>query len=87
MLATLHSATDGFDYRAADASAGLVGLLVSSGTFTSNGEARRMIASGGVSLNGARVTAADAAVPEPIAGEWLVVRVGKRRLRVGRRVG
>jgi tyrosyl-tRNA synthetase len=87
VLAALHAATDGFDYRSADADAGLVALLVSSGTFASNGEARRMIQSGGVSLNGARVTAADAPVPDPIAGEWLVVRVGKRRLRVGRRVG
>jgi tyrosyl-tRNA synthetase len=86
VLAALHAATDGFDYRAADAQAGLVPLLVSSGTFTSNGEARRMIASGGVTLNDARVTAADAPVPDPIAGEWLVVRVGKRRLRIGRRV-
>ena len=87
VLATLHSATDGFDYRAADASGGLVPLLVSSGTFASNGEARRMIASGGVSVNGARVTEADAPVPGPIAGQWLVIRIGKRRLRVGRRVG
>jgi len=87
VLAALHAATDGFDFRAEDARAGLVPLLVASGTFTSNGEARRMIASGGVTLNGARVTAADAPVPEPIAGEWLVVRVGKRRLRIGRRVG
>jgi tyrosyl-tRNA synthetase len=46
-----------------------------------------MIASGGVTVNGARVTAADAAVPSLIAGAWLVVRVGKRRLRIGRRVG
>ncbi|HEX8026512.1 MAG TPA: tyrosine--tRNA ligase [Candidatus Limnocylindrales bacterium] len=87
VLAALHAATDGFDYRAADAEAGLVPLLVSSGTFASNGEARRMIQSGGVSVNGARVAAADAPLPEPIAGEWLVIRVGKRRLRVGRRVG
>jgi tyrosyl-tRNA synthetase len=87
VLTALHAATDGFDFRAEDARAGLVPLLVASGTFTSNGEARRMIASGGVTLNGARVTAADAPVPDPIAGEWLVVRVGKRRLRVGRLVG
>jgi tyrosyl-tRNA synthetase len=86
ILAALHAATDGFDFRAADTERGVVPFLVSSGTFSSNGEARRMIASGGVSLNEARVTAADAAVPDPIAGEWLVVRVGKRRLRVGRRV-
>jgi tyrosyl-tRNA synthetase len=87
ILALLHAATDGFDFRTEDAAAGVVPLLVSSGTFTSNGEARRMIASGGVTLNGSRVTAPDASVPEPIAGEWLVVRVGKRRLRVGRRIG
>ena len=84
ILAALHAATDGFDFRAEDARAGLVPLLVSSGTFASNGEARRMIASGGVTVNGARVTAVDAPVADPIAGEWLVVRVGKRRLRVGR---
>jgi tyrosyl-tRNA synthetase len=63
-----------------------VPLLVSSGTFASNGEARRMITSGGVTLNGTRVTDTNGPVPEPIAGEWLVVRVGKRRLRVGRQV-
>ena len=87
ILALLHAATDGFDYRAEDARAGLVPLLVSSGTLASNGEARRMIAAGGVTLNGSRVTAADAPVPDPIAGEWLVVRVGKRRIRVGRLIG
>ena len=86
ILGLLHAATDGFDFRSEDAAAGVVALLVSSGTFASNGEARRMIASGGVTLNGARVTGADAPVPPPIAGQWLVVRVGKRRLRVGRRV-
>jgi len=45
-----------------------------------------MIASGGLSVNNARVTTPDAPVPPPIAGEWLVVRVGKRKLRIGRRV-
>ena len=28
-----------------------------------------------------------ASLPEPIAGEWYVVRIGKRRVRVGRRAG
>jgi tyrosyl-tRNA synthetase len=87
VLAALHAATDGFDFRDADAAAGLIPFLVSSGTFASNGEARRMIASGGLSLNNARVTTPDAPVPPPIGGEWLVVRVGKRKLRIGRRVG
>ena len=87
VLEALHAATDGFDFRDADAAAGLIPFLVASGTFASNGEARRMIASGGLSLNNARVTTPDAPVPPPIGGEWLVVRVGKRKLRIGRRVG
>jgi hypothetical protein len=28
-----------------------------------------------------------ASVPEPIAGEWLEVRLGKRRREIGRREG
>lgn len=87
ILAALHGATDGFDFRAVEARAGLVPLLVASGTFASNGEARRMIAAGGLSVNGVRVADASEPVPTPIAGEWLVIRVGKRRLRVGRQVG
>jgi len=86
VLETLHAATDGFDFRDADAAAGMVAFLVASGTFTSNGEARRMIASGGVSVNNARVADQETPVPAPIAGRWLVLRVGKRKLRVGRRV-
>jgi tyrosyl-tRNA synthetase len=84
VLATLHEATDGFAYTPADAAGGLVSLLVASGTFASNGEARRMIAGGGVTVNDERVTDAAAPVPAPIAGEWLTVRIGRRRLRVGR---
>ncbi|MBI3751909.1 MAG: tyrosine--tRNA ligase [Chloroflexi bacterium] len=86
VLATLHRAADGFDWRAADAVDGLVPFLVATGTFASRGEARRMVEGGGLTINGSRVTDPAAVVPEPIAGEWLVVRVGKRRLRVGRRV-
>jgi tyrosyl-tRNA synthetase len=86
ILAALHAATDGFTFRAADAEAGLVSLLVSSGTFASNGEARRMIASGGVTVNGTRAVATDSRVPDPIGGEWLVIRIGKRRLRIGRKL-
>jgi tyrosyl-tRNA synthetase len=86
VLATLHRATDGFEWRAADAGQGLVPFLVSTGTFASRGEARRLVEGGGLTVNGARVTDPMSGVPEPIAGEWLVIRVGKRRLRVGRKV-
>jgi tyrosyl-tRNA synthetase len=86
VLATLHRATDGFEWRAAEAGQGLVPFLVSTGTFASRGEARRLVEGGGLTVNGARVTDPMSGVPEPIAGEWLVIRVGKRRLRVGRKV-
>jgi tyrosyl-tRNA synthetase len=86
VLATLHRATDGFEWRAADAGQGLVPFLVATGTFASRGEARRLVEGGGLTVNGARVTDPMSGVPEPIAGEWLVIRVGKRRLRVGRKV-
>ena len=58
-------------------------LLAEAGVFASRGEARRMIAGGGVTINGERV-ADPAFVPEPIAGEWLDVRIGKRRREIGR---
>jgi len=85
MLSTLHAELEGFAFRDENLRAGVVALLVGSGIFASNGEARRTIAQGGVTINDERVTSVDAPVPEPIAGEWLVVRVGKKRLRVGRR--
>ena len=84
VLQTLHDAVDGFEFTEADRAAGALGFAVASGTFTSNGEARRAIAQAGLSINDERITSPDARVPEPIDGRWLVVRVGKKRLRVGR---
>jgi tyrosyl-tRNA synthetase len=85
VLETLQAAVDGFTFRDEDARAGLVPFLVATGTFPSNGEARRTVTQGGVAINDVRVTSPDDAVPESIDGEWLVVRIGKKRLRVGRR--
>jgi tyrosyl-tRNA synthetase len=87
VLATLHRAADGFSFTSADTADGLVGFLVATGTFGSKGEARRAIAGGGVTINETRATDAEAALAPPIAGEWYVVRLGKRRVRVGRRSG
>jgi tyrosyl-tRNA synthetase len=84
ILDTLHRAADGFDFVVHD-STGVVQFLVETKSFTSNGEARRAIANGGVTINDRRLTDPAAALPEPIAGEWYVVRIGKRRVRVGRR--
>jgi tyrosyl-tRNA synthetase len=87
VLATLHRAGDGFRITSAEVDGGPVAFLVATGTFASKGEARRAIAGGGVTVNDRRLTDADTALPPPIAGEWYVVRLGKRRVRVGRREG
>ena len=82
-LARLHGATAGFTFDPATVGAGAAVLLAEAGLFPSRGEARRMIAAGGVTINGTRVTD-PAFVPELIGGEWLDVRVGKRRREIGR---
>jgi tyrosyl-tRNA synthetase len=85
IIATLYDATEPFEFGPEDLTAGIVGLLVASGTAASKSEARRLVGQGGVSINDERILEPDGDVPSPIAGEWLVVRVGKRRLRIGRR--
>ena len=86
VLASLHASTGGFAWTPDALAGGTAVLLAESGVFGSRGEARRMIANGGVSINGIKVTDPDS-VPEPIGGEWLEVRIGKRRREIGRRVG
>ena len=85
ILATLHEAADGFDWTVADTTEGPVGFLVATGTAASKGEARRAIAGGAITINDRRLTEADSALPDPLVGAWYVVRIGKRRVRVGRR--
>ena len=86
VLASLHASAGGFSFDPATLAAGAAVVLAEAGVFASRGEARRMIAGGGVTVNGTRVTD-PAFVPEPIAGEWLDVRIGKRRREIGRRRG
>jgi tyrosyl-tRNA synthetase len=85
-LRTLYESTGGFTFDIGLAAAGSAALLADAGLFPSRSEARRVIAGGGVTINGERVSD-PAFVPEPIAGEWLEVRIGKRRREIGRRVG
>jgi len=85
-LRSLFESAGGFSFTGATAADGVAVLLAEAGVFVSRGEARRMIAGGGVTINGVRVTD-PAFVPEPIAGEWLDVRIGKRRREIGRRAG
>jgi tyrosyl-tRNA synthetase len=83
-LRSLYESSGGFTFQASGVAQGAAVLLAEAGVFASKGEARRMIAGGGVTINGVRV-ADPAFVPEPVAGEWLDVRIGKRRREIGRR--
>jgi tyrosyl-tRNA synthetase len=85
-LESVHFATTGFTYSGATLAAGSNTLLTEVGVFPSKSEGRRLIAGGAVTINGVRVTDPDY-IPEPIAGEWLDVRIGKRRREIGRKVG
>ena len=64
--------------------AGPVALTVSAGLFASNGEARRALSQGGVSVNEQRLGGVDATLPEPIAGRYLILRSGKKTYRIAR---
>ena len=83
LLASVFASTGGFTFTADALAAGTAVLLADSGVFASRGEARRMIAGGGVTVNGERVTD-PAFAPLPVAGVWLDVRIGKRRREIGR---
>ena len=83
VLASLFESTGGFRFTSEMLGLGVPLLLAQAGLFASNGEARRMVAGGGVTINGVRITD-PGHVPEPIAGEWLEVRIGKKRREIGR---
>ncbi len=85
-LASLHRSTNGFAFSRESLSKGSNTLLTEAGIFASKSEGRRLISGGGVTINGVRLTDPDH-VPEPIAGVWLEVRIGKRRREIGRRTG
>ena len=87
VLASLFEATSGFTFTPDSLAVGAAALLADAGVLASRGEARRLIQSGGVTINGQRISDPVAPVPEPIAGEWLEVRIGKRRREIGRRLG
>jgi tyrosyl-tRNA synthetase len=70
--------------RSSDLAAGPIALTVAAGLFPSNGEARRTIGQGGLSINETRVEDVDAPVPGPLGGGYLILRSGKRTYRIVR---
>jgi tyrosyl-tRNA synthetase len=85
VIEVLYANLERFEFGAGELGEGALKLAVSSGTYTSNSEARRAITQGAFSINDTRVTDPAEAVAAPIAGEWLVVRHGRKKLRIGRR--
>jgi tyrosyl-tRNA synthetase len=83
VLRSLFESTGGFTFTPDAYASGVAALLADSGVVASRGEARRLIAGGGIVINGERATD-PSAVPELIGEEWLDVKIGKRRREIGR---
>jgi tyrosyl-tRNA synthetase len=83
LLEDLYAAIDHFDFTADDLAGGAMRIALASGLFSSNGEARRAISQGGLSINDERVGAAQDKVAT-IGGGFLVVRMGRKAVRIGR---
>ena len=64
--------------------AGQSALAVAAGLFGSNGEARRTISQGGLSINEVRVASVDDALPALLPGGYLILRSGKKAYRIVR---
>jgi tyrosyl-tRNA synthetase len=84
LLASVFAATSGSTVTAEVLAGGAAVLLAETGLAPSRGEARRLVQGGAITVNGVRVTDPGAALPGPVAGEWLEVRVGKRNRAVVR---
>jgi tyrosyl-tRNA synthetase len=77
----LHEASGAATFDPSLLSAGSAALLADAGLFASKGEARRLIASGGLTVNGTRVAEPDAPI-DAIDGRWIDVAVGKRKRQI-----
>jgi tyrosyl-tRNA synthetase len=84
VLAAMYDVLEHCDLTAEDLTGGALRVAIASGLFASNGDARRAISQGGFSINDVRVAAPEDAVPAPIGGRWLLLRAGRKRLRIGR---
>ena len=84
-LDALFDALDHFEFGPDEAALDALSFTVAAGLYTSRGEARRAITQGGLSINEARITAIDAALPPPYEGRFYILRSGKKRLRIARR--
>jgi tyrosyl-tRNA synthetase len=85
VLETLYGSLDNHDATADELALNALDYAVASGFSTSKSEARRLIQQGGLVINDVRISAADAPLPALIGDRFLVMRSGKKRLRIDRR--
>jgi tyrosyl-tRNA synthetase len=82
VLDTLYTEIGGYEWQGDGEP---LDLAVASGLYASKSEARRGMAQGGFSINGVRIGNPDAQLPEPVAGRYLLLRAGRKKLVVARR--
>jgi tyrosyl-tRNA synthetase len=87
VLDVLFTELDHFEFTAEDVAGGALRMAIASGIYNSNGEARRAMAQGGLSMNDERVKAPEEAVPPLVGDRYLVLRAGKKSVRIGRLKG
>jgi tyrosyl-tRNA synthetase len=84
VLAAMYDVLEHCDLTAEDLAGGALRIAIASGLFASNSDARRAISQGGFSINDVRISASEDVVPPPIGGRWLLLRAGRKRLKIGR---
>ena len=64
--------------------AGVVALMSSSGACESNGEAKRAIRQGGVSVNGVKISDEKAEITPStlVCGKYLFIRIGRKKFNM-----
>jgi tyrosyl-tRNA synthetase len=85
VLETLYGSLENHDATSEELALNALDYAVASGFSASKGEARRLIQQGGLVINDARITTVDAPLPALIADRFLVMRSGKKRMRIDRR--
>lgn len=85
VLETLFGSLDHHEATAAELAMNALDYAVASGFMTSKGEARRLISQGGLVINDVRITSPEAPLPALIGDRFLVMRSGKKRLRIDRK--
>ena len=85
VLDALYESLDHFEFGDEIVNQSAQDFALHSGLVPSKSEARRLVSQGGLSINGQRVSGPESPLPEPIAGRYLVLRAGKKRMLIARR--